>query len=211
MTFLSRELNRATFYVSNDLCFQQVPVEIAVRALRDKGMFSEEEISQIIQRTLTIHEQRHQNLYNKKKKTCLIMTLSGCRRFLQTGYTTDHFFAFRAFTPEERRQIFGKMIQAAKSNPNFVPLLLKDPDFRYRYNLVCYEKLGVSFDEMDTDYDISNGYRSIFLMFPHFTQQYMDYYMKTLVVDRCLSREDSLAALGKMYQQFLEENGLSNS
>lgn len=174
MTFLSHELNRATYAFTNDLCFQQTPTDIAIAAFLDKGITSNEDAQKIIQRTRSIHEQRYHNFYHKKKSTYRIMTENGCKEFLETGVSAEHFVGFRPFTPAERKSIFENMIAAANNNTFFIPLLLKDGSLKHHYNLVCYDKLGVSIDEKDTDYDISKGYRSVFLMHPLFTKQYMD-------------------------------------
>jgi len=208
MTFFSHELNRATYSLSNDLCFHQVPADIAVSALRGKAMFSEDQLNQLIERTISLHEQRYQNLYSKKKDTYRIMTVAGCHRFLQTGFCADHFVGFRAFTPEERMRIFKKMINMAQESKNFIPLLMKEHQFQYRYSLVCYDRLGVSFDEKDTDYDLSKGYRSVFLMLPEFTRQYMEYYLNHLVTEKCYSREESLRLLKELFLRFVRQFGL---
>lgn len=203
MTFLSHELNRATYSISKDLCFQQIPTDIAVAAFLDKGIDCNEELQRVVQRTLSIHEQRYQNQYRKKKHTYRIMTIEGCERFLDTGKTTDHFIGFRAFAPEERKEIFDNMLIAARENPFFIPLLLKEGHFSHRYNLVCYDKLGVSLDVKDTNYDIDSGYRSVFLMYPAFTKQYQKYYLDILVGEKCYSRQESLSLLEDMYKRFL--------
>lgn len=210
MTFLSHELNRATFDISNDLSFQQTPTDIALAAFKEKGYASNEETAKIISRTLSIHEQRYQNQYRKKKMTCRVMTKAGCKRFLETGKMTDHFIGLRPFTPEERKVIFGSMLQAAQKNSCFSPLLLIDADFRHRYNLVCYENLGVSIDAKDTDYDIGNGYQSVFLMLPEFTRQYSEYYRDILVGEKCHSRKRSIELLEDMYEDFLQKYDLLN-
>ena len=209
MTFLSHELNRATYTISSDLCFQQIPTDIAVSAFLDKGVDCDEELQRVVQRTLSIHEQRYQNQYRKKKHTYRIMTVEGCEQFLSTGKTTDHFIGFRAFTPEERKIIFGNMLIAASENPFFIPLLLKDGGFAHRYNLVCYDKLGVSLDVKDTNYDISNGYHSVFLTYPAFTKQYQKYYMDILVGEKCYSRQESYSLLEDMFKRFLARFKLS--
>lgn len=211
MTFLNHELNRATYAISNDICFQQIPSSICVSALKDKGMFTSVQTEELIRHTLPIHEQRYQNHYNKKKSTYHIMTLEGCRKFLNTGYSSDHFFAFRAFTPEERAKIFSEMIQKAQDNSCYTPLMIRNPDFHPGYHLVCYDKLGVSVDEAITDYNISKGDPSIFLTFPEFTKQFQSYYLQTLVNEKCYSREESLRILEKMLQSFMAEHHLSDA
>ncbi|MDD6141883.1 MAG: hypothetical protein PUD16_00100 [bacterium] len=210
MTFLNHELNRATYTISNDICFQQIPSSICVDALRDKAALTPAQTEALIRRALPIHEQRYQNQYKKKKPTYRIMTLEGCRKFLNTGYSSDHFFAFRAFTPEERTRIFAEMLQKAAENPYYSPLLLRDPGFQPRYHLVCYDKLGVSFDEAITDYNIAKGDPSIFLTFPEFTKQFQNYYLQTLVNEKCYSREESLQILERMLHSFISEHQLNN-
>ena len=206
MSYLSHELNRATYSITNDLLFHQTPTDIAVASLREKGIFSHETVEALIQRTAAIHEQRYQNQYSKKKDTYRIMTYAGCKRFLQTGLCTDHFFGFRAFTPEERKKIFGETIEYAQKNPHFIPLLIKDHSFECKYNMIGYDKLGVSLDMADTDYNIEKGHHSVFLMFPEFTRQYMDFYLSTLVKEKCHSPQESLELLINLYEQFVLEN-----
>jgi len=208
MNYLSHELNRATYSITNDLCFFQTPSDIAQSALIDKAIFSEADTKSLLDRTLAIHEQRYQNHYKKRKYTYQIMSFSGCEHFLETGMFTDHFFGFRAFTLEERKRIFSEMLRCAREHPYFVPLLFKDHAFECRYNLFCYEKLGVSFDRTDTDYDLRKGNRSIFMNFSEFTSQYLQFYTGTLVKTKCHSAEESLALLEAMYERFLRKNGL---
>lgn len=210
MTFLSHELNRATYSLANGLCFQQIPTSIAIEALNGADFFSEQEISELVERTFSIHEQRHQNLYNKRKPTYMIMTQQGCEQFLETGVNMDHFIGFRPFTPEERSIIFKLMLDSASRNPYYSPLLMKDPHFQHRINLECYDKLGVSLDAVNTDYNLQNGYRPIFLMFPEFTKQYLAYYLEVLVSEKCYSRETSLRILHEMYDSFLQKFNLKH-
>jgi len=208
MNYLSHELNRSTYSITSDLCFYQIPTDIAKAAFLEKAFFSQADMASILERTLAIHEQRYQNHYNKRKDAYQIMTYAGCKRFLETGMCADHFVGFRAFTPEERKCIFGAMIENAKKNSFFVPLLLKDHDFRCRFNLFSSEKLGIYLDKKDTDYDLRKGHSSILITYPEFTKQYTEYYLKTLTKEMCHSPEESLQLLMEMFRDFLNQNGL---
>lgn len=209
MTFLSHELNRAIYSLGNDVFFQQIPPEILCDAIADKGVIAPEDLNQLYTLALPIHERRYRNQYEKKKATYQIMTVAGCQRFLDTGLCADHFYAIRPFTPQERAQIFGQILSAARQNPSFVPLLAKDARLTYRYSLICYEKLGLSLDLANADYNTENGYRSTFLLCPNFTQPYTAYYLKRLAGERCYSREESLMKLQELYAAFLRREGLN--
>ena len=205
MNYLSHELNRATYSITNDLLFHQTPTKIAIASLSEKGTFSKEYTEALIQRTAAIHEQRYQNQYCKKKDTYRIMTYAGCKRFLETGLCTDHFFGFRPFTPDERKQIFRETIVFAQKNPHFIPLLIKDRSFQCKFYLIGYDKLGVSLDMADTDYNIEKGHHSVFLMFPEFTRQYMDFYLSTLIHEKCHTQQKSLQILTELFKQHFHE------
>lgn len=210
MTFLSHELNRATYSVGNDVFFQQIPPQILCDAIQEKGVLSPDEISRLYPLVLPIHERRYRNQYEKKKPTYQIMTVMGCRRFLDTGLCSDHFYAMRPFTPRERGIIFAQMLSAARQNSSFVPLLARDANLLYRYSLICYDKLGLSLDLADADYNTQSGYRSTFLLCPKFTQPYTTaYYLKRLADEGCYSREESLALLQELYEAFLRREGLT--
>ena len=209
MTFLSHELNRATYSVGNDVFFQQIPPQILCDAIREKEVISPDEIDRLYALALPIHERRYRNQYEKKKPTYQIMTIMGCRRFLDTGLCGDHFYAMRPFTPCERGVIFGQMLSAARQNPSFVPLLARDAHLLYRYSLICYDKLGLSLDLADADYNTESGYRSTFLLCSRFTQPYTAYYLKRLASDGCYSREESLTLLQELYAAFLRREGLN--
>lgn len=208
MTFLSHELNRAIYSLGNDVFFQQIPPKILCDAIVDKGVIAPEELNRLYALALPIHERRYRNQYEKKKETYQIMTVTGCQRFLDTGLCVDHFYAMRPFTPRERAQIFGQILSAARQNPLFVPLLAKDARLTYRYSLICYEKLGLSLDLANADYNTENGYRSTFLLCPNFTQPYTAYYLKRIAGERCYSREESLKKLQELYAAFLKREGL---
>lgn len=210
MSFLSYELNRSTYSISSTLSFQQIPTDIVLAALHDKAAFDEKQLQELTERAAIIHEQRYQNQYNKKKYAYRIMTIAGCRAFLQTGKISDHFFALRAFTPEERKIIFADIIERAKSNVYYIPLLINDPDRHICYNLVACDKLGVVVDAADTDYDLTKGYRTVLLIFPEFTRLYMKHYLGCVISEKCYSREESLHMLEDMYQTFLNQYGLTD-
>ena len=205
MTFLSHELNRATYSLTNGICFQQIPLDIAVAAIRDCPNLTPEEADEIISTARNTHEQRFQNLYNKKKPAYLVMTQDGCKQFLKTGYTLDHFVGFRAFRPEERKVIFEHFLQNARNNPYFTPLILKENTFKYHFNMECYDKLGVLLDAKDSNYDLKNGYRSVFLMYPDFTRQYLSYYLETLVSVHSHTQEKSIQILEELFHSFLRD------
>lgn len=198
MSCLSRELNRATFSYGSDLSLLQVPTAIAAEALRDSVFLAPGTAEQLIRRVGPLHEQRFQNFYTKKKPTVITLSLEGCRHFLETGKSRDHFIGLRPFLPSERLRIFSTMLSFAGQNAAFSPMLLK-ADYRSRYLSVAFDRLGVAISEYDTDYNLNAGYDYVLITYPDFTRQYTSFFHETVLKERCHSRQESLRLLHELY------------
>ncbi|MCI6376262.1 MAG: hypothetical protein MR842_00665 [Clostridiales bacterium] len=201
MSLIRRELNRSTYMLTSNFCFHQTPTQIALSAFRDKAAFPPQVMRQLEKQIIPMHEQRFQNLYHKRKQSYHVMTLSGCRDFLETGKTSDHFIGFRAFTPKERFSIFAAMLQAAAQNACLTPLVLKQDRLNSQYAMICFDKLGVAISSMHADYDLEGGYDCIFLTIPEFTRQFTAYFLHRLVAEKCYPRAESLRLLTQLYEQ----------
>lgn len=209
MGHFSHELNRATYSITSGLLLQQVPSNIVVAAFKEKQALPPKEMEELIRTVAPIHEQRYQNHYRKRKPTYCAITLTGCRQFLRDGRLTE-FFGFRPFTPLERKCIFGEMLKQARENPYNKVFLVKESTYENRFTVVCYDKLGIAVDCTDTDYRWDANNHSIFLNYPEFTRQFLDFYMHTLIPERCLSEAESLRTLEALFADFLTEFGLDD-
>ena len=169
--------------------------EIALASFQDKSLFPPEVASSLLKQLISLHERRFQNLYTKKKPAITALSPDGCRRFLESGKSRDHFTGIRSFLPKERLITFSTMLKYADINRNFSPIVLKDQGFLGKYLTVGYDRLGVALTEYDTGYDSDAGYDYVFLSYPEFTSQYTDYYKATVLKERCYSREESLRLL----------------
>ena len=205
MSCLSRELNRSTFVYGTDISFMQVPTDIAIAAFEDKALFPSEIASSMIKQLPPLHERRFQNLYTKKKPCIMTLSLEGCRRFLESGKSRDHFAGIRPFRPKERLLTFAIMLKYADTNRYYSPVVLKEHGFLGKYLTVGYDRLGVALTEYDTNYDLLAGYNYVFLSYPEFTSQYTDYFKTTVLKERCYSREESLRLLHELYHAFAQE------
>ena len=202
---LNHELNRATFAYGTDISFMQVPMDIAIASFQDKSLFPPEVASSLLKQLIPLHERRFQNLYTKKKTAITTLSLDGCRHFLESGKSRDHFTGIRSFLPKGRLITFLTMLKYTDINRNFAPIVLKNQGFWGKYLAVDYDRLGVALTEYDTDYDIDAGYDYVFLSYPEFTSQYMDYYKTTVLKERCYSREESLRLLHELYHAYARE------
>ncbi len=201
---MSRELNRKLYLFGKSVCFQQTPVDIALSAFLDKGVFPAETAQKLVKQIMPIHRRRFENLLYQKKPTISIMSIEGCEHFLQTGMSSDHFVGFRAFTPQERLRIFEIMLDAAQADSGYMPLLLKQADPKCRYFVLCYDKLSIVLLKVDTNYDLDGHFDYVLLNFPELTKQYEDAFQNRIIKEGCHSREESLRILRTMMEEYAQ-------
>ncbi|NLO85635.1 MAG: hypothetical protein GX096_09435 [Clostridiales bacterium] len=205
MRILSLELNRATYYLSPDICYMQIPVDIGLQAFADGNAFPPEVKQNLVDTAVSLHSQRHHNFYYKHKHNFSIISLDGCRQFLETGRSTDHFAGFRSFTIKERMEIFNLMIERANNSPFYHPFLLLKPSFFSKYICVVYDQLGILLCTYDTSYQLNVDTQMIFLALPEFADRFTDCYLDFLLPEHCHTKEESLRLLTDLYDEYAEK------
>ncbi|MEG0125700.1 MAG: hypothetical protein RR816_06420 [Clostridia bacterium] len=202
---LNRELGRATYFYGYDICYQMIPTSITLRAFRDKALFPPDITLAMVAKLEPIFEQRFQNFYHKKKDNYVIVTIDGCRQFLETGHSADHFIGFRDYTPQERLEIMHIFLHNAGSSPFLHPHLLKKTIFP-KYTIIGYEDRGLTLVDSKCDYDLRNYITAdIYLNYPDFTQEFKDFYFNCLIKEQCFTQAESMKALTALYDEYSQK------
>lgn len=205
MRIFSLELNRVTYYLSPDICYMQIPVPIGLKAFNECDHFPPEVRTKLVDSAMSLHSQRHHNFYHKHKHNFSIISLNGCRSFLETGRSTDHFIGFRSFTIPERLEIFKLMIERARENSFYHQFVLKEHSFFSKYICVCYDQIGLLLCPYNTSYQIGNNTNMVILKTPELATLFADYYCDCLLTEQCYSREESIALLTDLYNEYCEK------
>lgn len=194
------EQNHACCFVRLDLCFHALPTEQVLRAIDFSAMGLSPD-DPLVQEFIHVHEERYHNLMNKKETTHFVLSLPAMRDFMRTGRLSDHLFAMRAFTPQERREILGTFLEGCRANPNLHVHVFADERTAPVACFSGYADIGVQISDNHTTYNITNNHGEVFIGLPAFADALRAYVADALISDICLDDEKSLARLTALLEE----------
>ena len=173
-----------------DLCFNCVHVDVMKPALVEGceacGVpLSKETLASLV----SIHRKRYSNTHSGHQTTHLVVSETAIRKFAQTGYMSDHMYAMRAFTPEERIRILSDVIRHMESGRAaglHIHLLNREEEELIYANdhpieMVCYDGSCVQFTPAMTDYNLQKGHSEIFVGQETFRSLFVEFFMNDLI------------------------------
>ena len=152
----------------------------------------------LMQKLISVHDARYRNLLHKKEPTYFVLSRPAMQSFAQTGRLSDHLFAMRAFTPQERRVILRAFIDACRANENLHVHLLREDAMAPIACFSGYADMGVQVSDNHTTYDIHAQHGEAFIGLPAFADALSTYCIESLIPGACLSEEESLSCLTAM-------------
>lgn len=197
------ERNRAILKLKPDIGVDWIPVQILAAALMEGPLPPEEMGEATIQALYEIYGRRFHNTFAKHKPAHTIMKRSAMQRFAQTGRTSDHFWAMRPYTPQERVAILSELLNQQQNNPYFHIYFLADEQIIRNAEFALYENLGILMLESDTDYNLAGGHSEILLTHPELMRLFQKFFMDELIKHHVLPEAETVRFL----QGLVEEAG----
>lgn len=140
---------------------QMIPEDIVLDALTDYLSDQTEPISAAVGSLRLILRKRIDNFYQRKKPVVIVFDQTAMEEFIRTGVTTDHFYACRPYTPEERFRILRELLAFSRQE-NVKILAAKEKP--WRYSMEGYENRGLLFYPAYTKYNTEmENYRELYL------------------------------------------------
>ena len=192
------EQNHACCFLRLDLCFHALPAAQVLAALDDGRTLGLSPDAPLMRKLISVHDARYRNLLRKKEPTYFVLSRPAMRSFAQTGRLSDHLFAMRAFTPQERRAILRAFIDACRANASLHVHLLREDATAPVACFSGYADMGVQISDNHTTYNIRAHHGEAFIGLPAFADALSAYCIESLIPGECLSEEESLACLERM-------------
>ena len=199
MTLCERDLfleqNRACCFVRLDLPFHTLPEEIVLQAVDQGKRLLLSPDDPLMRALCRVHRERYRHLMCAESPMTLILSLPAMAEFMRTGRVSDHLYAMRSFTPEERSAILSGFIRAAETNPNLHVHVFADEGTAPIGCFSCYEGMGVQISANNTAYNIGKDHSEVFVGLPAFADTFSSYCKNTLIPEMCLDEAQTLARL----------------
>lgn len=187
--YLETERNRELLIYKGDVCFNNIPTDILLRALMDSmakdelAAESEYSVPQVLQKLRSVQEKRYQNQMTKRQPTHWVASAAALYEFARTGVQNDHFFAMRPFTVEERLRIFRILLDQVRQNPYFhLYLLLAEEEASYiPLEVLHIDGVGFQITSCGTDYRLTDGWTETTLTEETFCSLFREFFMEELI------------------------------
>ena len=203
------EYNRGCFLIKAEMCLHMIPPDIQLHALQEGPMANYPGLTEALPTLYELEKVRFENNRDKKKHQYYLHTEEGLRHFMETGMESDHFWGFRAFTPEERCTILRGLYERALHSP-YVHLYLLKPGLEpVSDEIACYENHGISLLLPNTHYRIGQDHAEVLFRDPAFCRFFSGYFRKWFCQNYAFSEEESLATLHALLRQFAPHSALT--
>ena len=187
------EHDHSVWKVKPDLCVDLIPPYILEAALmRGPVTPKDETYCTVIHALRRVYDKRYQNTFGKKKHCFTLLKQKAMQNFVETGRTTDHFWAMDTFTKRERVEIIFSLLEQQLHNPYVHLLFLKDDDAIRDMEVICYGNEGVMLLETDIDYRFDRQ-TDVMITHPDIVKLYQDFFMKSLVKEYALPESKTVA------------------
>lgn len=192
---LSMEQNRAIYMIKLDIPLSFVQPDIVASCVMD-GMIGKKTMEDMI----CVHRQRFDNFFTKKKVSRVVFSREAMERFARTGRQSDHFFALRSYTPEERVRILQNLREQEENNPNFHVYFFEEGYQPPAAEVGLYEGVGVLMAKPYTDYNLTGEHEEMIISQREFCARYKAYFMNDLLERHVIPRRETLAVLDALIE-----------
>ena len=190
------ELERgcAMMTIKPDLPLEQIAIDALLAAVHAEVR----ETAEFRDMAHTARE-REANIFSKKTVTLTILRLDAMENFARTGLLTDHYWALRPFTPEERRTILRQCIRHMKENPAFSIYFLRGDGIRKDMEINCYKDRALLISPTNSDYLPAN-HHEVMISDVDIVRQFGSYILQHVIREYCMTEAESLRAMERLVE-----------
>lgn len=201
------EQGRAIYTVKLDVPFPLIDPAILVRCAVESftaGSVDREKVLKDIEALRVVHAKRFENVFGKHKPTHIILSRAFMERFARTGRQTDHFFALRPYTPDERAAILTHIRDQARDNPNFHVYFFKESFRPPLMEITLYEGAGTMLAKPFTDYNLAGEHAEAVIGNTAFCERYKAFFVEDLLARQVTDETETMEALDALIEMAKE-------
>lgn len=175
------EKDRSVYRIKPDFAVEQIPVEICRRALEESPAAHRLAGLGDVDALEAIFRERQNNAMSKRQAQHHVFKQKAVWKFVRTGRLSDHFWAFRPLTMDERLAVLQSLLEQYNTNPYFHLYFLKDEDAMRDEEIVCYDGVGLVIIKAGTDYDLSSNHSETMVEQKDFLRIYRNFFLHSVL------------------------------
>jgi len=193
------EQGRATYTIKLDLSLNCIHPDILLPCVKEEfWAMAGEQAEAMKAEFLQTHLERWENVFSKKKESHIVFSTKAMENFARTGMQSDHFFAIRAYTPNERVAILTNLRDHMKGNSGFQIHFFKESFEPPKTEIGLYEGVGTLMTKPYTNYDLTGDHTETIITKKEFCERYKEFYIRDLLARHVISREETMAQMDRL-------------
>lgn len=194
------ENGRAVYRIKQDIGFEQLPVPVLKKAVLENPLPEPFDKEHLYFEYEAIFRKRQEQMLHNAQPQRHVMKKQGMWQFLKTGRLSDHFWACRTFTMEERAQSVEYLLWQMDHRPDFKVYFLKsDSDLRDD-EFLLYDDIGLTIIKPGTNYHLGHGHEETLIAQPEFLAFFRRFYTDSILRYHTLPEAQSKTILKEMLQ-----------
>jgi len=194
------EKNRAICRFKQDVGMDQIPVPLLRKSLEEGPMYASLSLREAVDKLEEVFRQRWQQMLENPHSVHHVMKECAMWQFVRTGRMSDHFWACRSFTKEERAEILQSMIALTQQCPDYRLYFLKDNEDLREDEFILYEGVGLSVIRPGSNYHLDGGHVETMIVQAEFQEIFKKFFLESMIRFHARSPEESLQILQDMRQ-----------
>lgn len=200
--YFDLERDSSLYDIKSDVPINYIHPDILLAPVQEGfascGFGQEDTRAQLIENLYEIQLARWKNFFENRKVTHTVFTYDSMRQFALTGSQSDHFFAMRPYTPQERKAILRFLKEQNASNPYFSIYFFKKGMAPVQSEIGIYEGRGVLMTKPHTDYRLDGDHAEALITQPEFCAEFKDYFLKQILVHDVTSMQETQAIMDEL-------------
>ena len=193
------ETCRAVYTIKPDISLSCIHPDILLPCVKEEFWQMAGEKAEEMKRALCrTHLARWENFFGRHKVNCMIFSREAMEKFARTGRQSDHFFAVRTYTPQERAAILAGIKRQMQENPGFQVAFFKESFQPPMTEIGLYEGAGTLMTKPQTHYDLSGDHAEALVTQKEFCERYKEFYLRDLLERHVISREETMALMDNL-------------
>ena len=178
----------------------EIMLPVILSSFVENNFIPAEHLEAMAHRFTQIHRQRFEHFFHRRRVTHNVFSQKAMLAFAETGYQTDHFFASRPYTPAERVQILGNLLDAETGNPYFNVYFARDDGLIHSAEISCYEGKGTMMLNAHTSYDLTGDHAEALITPRGFNEHLKTYFQNELLCNQVLPTAENRDLLRRLIE-----------
>ena len=195
------EMNRAVYTIKPDISMICIHPDILLPCVKEEfWRMAGEDAEKLKEAFYRTHLCRWENFFGTRRTNHMILSREAMENFARSGRQSDHFFAIRAYTPQERVSVLEQLKRQMLENPSFCIDFFKEAYRPPMTEIGLYDGAGTLMTKPQTHYNLAGDHAEAVITQKEFCERYKEFYVSDLLQRHVIPRAETMAMMDRLIE-----------